>query len=165
MNDKMAPTAIFLEPATVFVNREATVISTVLGSAVAVTLWERKKKFGGMCHFIFPKADASQRRTVEYGNVAIYALIKAMNDFGSNLKDLEAQIFGGAEPLDIPVEKKTFGPKNIEAARTALQKYRIRVISEDIGGHVGRKISFNTQKNEVVAYKVKNIRNQDWHFM
>jgi len=41
----------------------------------------------------------------------------------------------------------------------------VRVISEDTGGHVGRKIAFNTMKNEVVTYKVKKLRKDDWHYI
>ena len=48
------------------------------------------------------------KTTVEYGNVAIYTLLKTMNEFGSSMKNVEAQVFGGAEPEDAEGARKVF---------------------------------------------------------
>ncbi len=46
----------FLEPGYIFMTKKPTVISTVLGSSVAVCIFDPKRKIGGMNHFLFPYA-------------------------------------------------------------------------------------------------------------
>ena len=164
MNESMVPRDTFLEPSRVLVNMEPALITTVVGSAVAVTIWDNARHFGGMCHYIYPEIHEKEKTTVEYGNVAIYVLLKTMHEFGSKMRDLEAQIFGGAEPSDSD-GRRTNGYENVQSAFRSLQKYRINIVADDTGGHVGRKIAFNTHKNEVVTYKVKRMRKEDWHFV
>ena len=165
MDEGIVLSKTFLEPARVLVNIKPTVISTVVGPAVAVTMWDRLNMFGGMCHFLYPEMCEKDKTTVEYGNVAVYVLIKTMKEFGSNISDLDSQLFGGAEPLETPAGEKSFGDKNVQSARDVLCKYHVRIVSEDTGGHIGRKIAFNTLKNEVLSYKVQNLRSQDWNYM
>ncbi|MBE9535969.1 MAG: chemotaxis protein CheD [Proteobacteria bacterium] len=155
---------VFLEPARVRVSRMPGVISTVVASSVAVCLWDRNKSFGGMCHYLYPEIREMGKTTVKYGNVAFFALVKIMKEFGSCIEDLDAQIFGGAEPLESEGAGLTYGPDNVAAAHRVIKKYGFRITSEDTGGHVGRKIAFNVETNEVVVYKVERMRQTDWHY-
>ncbi|MFQ5900486.1 MAG: chemotaxis protein CheD, partial [Thermodesulfobacteriota bacterium] len=92
----------------------------------------------------------------------IYVLIKTMGEFGSSLSDMEAHIFGGSKSLDHTHQQGMVEVENIRVARTTLERYNIKVVSEDVGGHMGRKIVFNTATNEVLVYKVEKIRKEDW---
>jgi chemotaxis protein CheD len=49
------------------------------------------------------------------------------------------------------------------AARKVLAGKKIRVVSEDVGGQMGRKIVFNTHTNEVGVIKVEKLRKKDWY--
>lgn len=40
---------------------------------------------------------------------------------------------------------------------------RIKIISEDIAGNMGRKIVYNTERNEAIVYKVNKLRSGDWY--
>lgn len=53
---RQEPVAVnyFLEPGYVYLASQPTVISGVLGSCVAVCLYDRKRRVGGMNHFRFP---------------------------------------------------------------------------------------------------------------
>ena len=165
MKEEVSSQNAYLEPARLRVCKVASTISTVVGSGVAICMWDRKKRFGGMCHYLYPEMLDKGKTTVKYGNVAIYALIKIMKDYGARKQDIEAQIFGGADPIFEEGVKETFGPLNIRSAHAALEKYGIKVTSEDTGGHMGRKIAFNTDTNEVVIYKVEKMRKEDWHIL
>ncbi len=165
MKGESPPSHHFIDSARVLVHEKPQIISTVLGSSVAVCMWDRKKRIGGMCHYLYPDMLDKRKTTVKYGNVAIYALIKIMKDYGARRQDMEAQIFGGADPIFEDGIQETLGPKNIKAAHAALVKYGIKLTSEDTGGHMGRKIAFNTDTNEVVIYKVEKMRREDWHFL
>lgn len=164
MSSEEVAVNVFLEPARVRASLVPGVISTVVASSVAVCLWDRKNGFGGMCHFVYPEMREEGKTTVKYGNVAIFALVKIMKDFGSSMEDLEAQIFGGAEPIDSEEVGLTYGPENIAVAHAVIKRYGFRISSEDTGGHVGRKVAFNVETNEVMVYKVERIRQTDWYF-
>jgi len=151
----------FLQSGFIFVPAKSTDISTVLGSCVSVCLYDKKRKAGGMNHFQLPFIDEKPKATARYGNVATFALINMLLDDGSKIKNLEAQIFGGAFNPKISVYN--IGRENIKTVRNILTKKRIRIVSEDIGGEKGRKIVFNTHSGEVAVLKVDNLRKGDWY--
>ncbi len=55
------------------------------------------------------------------------------------------------------------GRDNVRTARNVLARERLQIVSEDVGGRKGRKIVFDTEKNEVVIIKVDKIRARDWY--
>ncbi len=137
-------------------------ISTVVGSSVAVCLFDRKQKIGGMNHFQLPETREKEKATAIYGNVATLTLIKMMLSNGSKNSHIEAQIFGGAHNPEVS-SNINVGINNIRTARKILNSKQIKIISEDVGGEVGRKIIFNTSTCEIAVLKVKNIRQSDWY--
>ncbi len=150
----------FLEPGYILTTSKPTVISTVLGTSVSVCIYDRKRKVGGMNHFQLPYVSRKHQATARYGNVAAITLIRMMVRGGSKIKNLEAQILGGAHSREDSGEN--IGRKNISIARRVLARERIPVVSEDIGGEKGRKIVFDTGTNETVVMKVKKLRAGDW---
>ena len=74
---------IFLLPGEYCAVNEPTRIVTLLGSCVAVCLWDRWKKVAGMNHFMLPTEPQSDRANTRYGDAAIDALIKSMAQLGS----------------------------------------------------------------------------------
>jgi len=151
----------FLQPGYIFLATQPTVISGVTGSGVAVCVYDRKRKIGGMNLFHFPFTRDQEQATGMYGNVAVLTLIKMMEGHGSKPQHLEAQILGGAHNPEI--SPKNIGRENIRIARTLIHRKRIRLISEDVGGNRGRKIVFNTGKNEIAVLKVERLRAGDWY--
>lgn len=151
----------YLQPGHLFINREPSVVSTVIGTCVVVCLWDFKKRYGGANHFVQPVAKNKNQAKVLYGNVATTTLIKMMMEQGSHLCDLEAQIIGGGIP---PHNKNCkLGEKNIEVAKRMLSKYSISVVSCDVGGYKGRKFYFHTEKGECIIHKLETVRKTDWY--
>ncbi len=150
----------FLRPGFIYLPDRPTTISTVLGSSVAVSLYDRSLKTGGMNHFLFPYSGGRRKTTALYGNVSVLTLIRMMAGKGSKLSDLEAQIFGGA--FNGEYSKKDIGKDNFKSARHILSGKRIKIISEDVGGELGRKIVFNTGTCETGILKVGRLRESDW---
>ncbi len=155
------PYEYLLLPGYIFMSHEPTLISTVLGSGVAISLWDSKKKYGGMTNYLYPRAEKRTEMTAMYGNVAVKCLIDMFFEAGSQAKNIKAQVFGGAGCAS--VECVTMGRENIRVARSILREQRIKIISEDVGGHMGRKIVYNNAKNEGVVYKVNELRSGDWY--
>ena len=150
----------FLKPGFIYVPTKPAVISTVLGSSVAVCIYDKKNKFGGMANFQLPYIDDHAKTTARYGNVATLTLIRMLLHEGVKRKHLEAQLFGGAYINNI--SPRNIGRENIEVARKILAHKRIRLVSEDIGGAKGRKVVFNTHTCDIAVLRVDNLRKGDW---
>ena len=150
-----------LMPGYIYLSRDPVVISAVIGSGVAVSLWDRRAEFGGMLHYLYPAPEKAQKATAAYGNAAIGCLARMFVEEGSKSKDIQAQIFGGATNSTIECTRIAQG--NVEAARKMLKKLGLKIISEDVGGGMGRKLVYNTFSNEAIVCRVKKLRDGDWY--
>ncbi len=160
-NSTLKPPGYFLQPGFIYMPHVPTIISAVLGSSVAVCLFDSKLKIGGMNHFRLPESPGGLRRTSIYGDISTRTLIKMMTSEGSKIKNLEAQIIGGA--MNSEVMKEDIGAENVKIARTVLEKAGIRIASEDTGGEKGRKVVFDTSINTTAVIKVEKLRAGDWY--
>ncbi len=160
-SDVPATASYFLKPGYIFLPAQPTVVSTVLGSCVAVILWDKRRKVGGINHFQLPACRPSDQPTARFGDASTVMLIRMMVQDGSKKKHLEAQIFGGAYNRE--VSSQNVGQENVRVALRVLARHGIRVISEDVGGELGRKIIYDATLNEVAVLKVERLRKGDWH--
>jgi chemotaxis protein CheD len=151
----------YLKPGYIFLSRNPIVISAVLGSCVAVSLWDQKEGYGGMAHYLYPSAVAKEQATAQYGNAAIQYLARMFAEEGAKKGNLRAQIFGGASLPDRDCRK--IAKENIDVARAVLDRLKIKIVSEDVGGDMGRKIVYHTANNEAVVYKSGKLRRGDWY--
>lgn len=159
--DEREKAAFLLEPGYIYFSQSPTVIKAVLGSCVAVCIWDKKLKHGGMNHFLHPLTNDPQKATAKFGNVAVSELIKMFEENGSRKKDLVAHVFGGGYPDW--AESEDIGAKNVEVASRILRKKAVKIMSKDIGGSMGRKIIFDTLNGNVAVLKVETVRKADWH--
>jgi chemotaxis protein CheD len=149
-----------LKPGYIFLSRDPVIISSVLGSCVAVSLWDGKVLCGGMAHYLFPVADDGESATAKFGNVAVSYLAGMFFREGAFRRDLRAQLFGGAS---ISKESLVVAEENIEIAKQVLGKLNIKIVSEDVGGDMGRKLIYNTLTNEAIVFKANRLRKGDWY--
>lgn len=139
----------FLYPAALYASREPFQINTILGSCVAVCLYDPVLKYGGMCHYMLPLWNGDGLASPKYGNIAIEKLMEKMINFGSKKYNLKAKIFGGGEVIDTTTPHFNIGHRNIILANDMLKEENIPVISSSVGGKLGRKIIFFTDSGEV----------------
>ncbi len=151
----------FIKPGHIYISPSPAIISTVLGSCVAICIYDNNLKISGMNHFKHPKTDNPKHATADYGNIATLALIRMMLEHGSNEGELEAQIFGGA--FNDEISLKDVGRENITVASTILKQKNIPIVSEDVSGKKGRKIIFDTAAKEIAVLKVDKLRQEDWY--
>jgi len=144
---------LFLLPSQIFVTSENYKITTILGSCVAICLWDGVKKIGGMNHFLLPYWNGNGLASPKYGSIAIKKLIIRMIKEGSNSKDIKAKIFGGGNLLDLDSSMFNIGQRNIAIAERILNENRIDIIANSVGGNKGRKILFDT-KTGIVKQKI-----------
>ena len=118
----------------------AEVLSTVLGSCVAVCLWDPAAKVGGMNHFLLPAAPGQgDAKMLRYGAHAMEVLINEVLKLGARRKALQAKLFGGANVTDAlgPI-----GQANASFALTYLSDEDIPCIATSLGGTQARRIVF-----------------------
>lgn len=146
----------FLYPSHLFAHRAAHEVQTILGSCIAVCLYDTRLQFGGINHFMMPLWNGQGLASPKYGNIAIENLIQEMVGLGSYKKDLAAKVFGGASQLNLNHELLQVGQRNILIADSLLKKNGIPVLANSTGGKLGRKITFNTRTGQVIMnYLVK----------
>ena len=119
-------------------------ITTLLGSCIAVCLQDRVARIGGMNHFLL--AEPSGDRILSdadmqcYGIHAMELLINEMMKIGAIRSRMTAQLYGGANVvsgLGAPI-----GSNNAAFARKFLQVEGITVGHTDVGGRRARKVEF-----------------------
>jgi chemotaxis protein CheD len=141
---------MFLLPGQIIVSKKPILITTVLGSCIAVCLWDERLKFGGMNHFMVPSWTGEKKPTPKYGDLAINKLVEKMLGMGSQKRDLRAKVFGGAENLNETITYFETGVKNTLLAKSLLDFHNISVIAENTGGSKGRNIKFYTECGRVL---------------
>jgi len=135
----------FLLPSQIFVTSENYKITTILGSCVAICLWDGVKKIGGMNHFLLPYWNGNGLASPKYGSIAVEKLIARMIKEGSNIKNIKAKVFGGGYILGLDSSIFNIGKRNIAIAERLLTQYNIEIIAKSVGGKNGRKIYFDTE--------------------
>lgn len=160
IDDVPQESSYYLQPGYIYCSQSPATVRTVVGSCVSVCIWDRHLKYGAMNHFRYPTTRDRDQATPVYGNVATPELIRMMLEAGSRRTDLTAQIVGGA--CAIPGDRASVGMRNAQVARAALERGGIQISSEDTGGHMGRKIVFDTATGHIIILKVHRIRAEDW---
>ena len=145
-----APESVYLHPGHIHTGRQAAFISTILGSCVAVCLWDPVARIGGMNHFLLPSGKGPR-----YGNSAMRQLLDDMTSHGAFTARMVAKVFGGASVIaGFTGSRHAIGTQNVEAALRFLFAHSIPVRGEQTGGQRGRKLLFHTGTGQ--AY-VKDI--------
>jgi chemotaxis protein CheD len=146
----------YLHAGQVVVSERPCIITTIVGSCVAVYLFDPVRRAGGGNHYVLPAAGALRHASPRFGDVAIPELITRMLSLGCREGDLQAKVFGGASILQSSERAgvESLGMKNVRLARQLLYGRRISVLAEDAGGTRGRKIVFRTDTGDVWVRKL-----------
>lgn len=120
---------------------QPTAIVTVLGSCVAVCLWDPASRIGGVNHFLLPH-HVERERSPRFGTVAVPALVEAVVRAGASRGALVAKVFGGASVLGPTRARRRLGDENVALALQLLAEARIPVLDRDVGGERGRRLVF-----------------------
>lgn len=138
--------SFYLQAGQIFFSREPTIVTTIVGSCVAVCLWDTVAGIGGMNHYLLASAPTANAPVGRFGTTAIPELIEKLVRLGAEKERLVAKIFGGACVL--PTLKAAaggaLGTRNFEIAAEMLARLSIPVVSSDVGGSRGRKVLFHT---------------------
>jgi chemotaxis protein CheD len=136
------------------------VIKTLVGSCIAVCLFDRGRQVGGMNHFMLPRGGTRDLHpdATRFGVQAMDRLIAAMLRAGANRRDIVAKVFGGAHVLNLPESEVGVPQQNIAFIRAFLGEENIPAISEDVGGYVPREVHCHTDTGQVFVRRITSPR-------
>lgn len=115
------------------------VLSTILGSCVAMCLRDPLSGIGGMNHFLLPGDEDTASDSVKYGVNAMDLLINGLLQRGALRQRMEAKLFGGAAVVHNLGE---IGAKNAAFALKFLHLEGITCVSQSLGGDRARRVRY-----------------------
>lgn len=123
-----------------------------LGSCIGICIHDPLLKVGGMAHIMLPSANGnSGGNPAKYADTAMELLLKEIYGLGASASRLKAKIAGGAQMFSFPGKPPVLkiGDRNAEAVEAELKRYRIPLISSDVGGSFGRTIHFDVGSGDL----------------
>jgi len=145
---------IFLKPGEVVMAYEPTLVTSVLGSCVAVTMFSRVLRIGAICHAMLPDS-GGRSGDLRYVDNALLHIFQKMRETGA--VDLVVKLFGGAQVLNVSSyasEKRTVGEQNVARVESVLAALGLEIAARDTGGIQGRKLYFCTRSGDVYLHRM-----------
>ena len=138
-------------------------ISTLLGSCVAVCMFDPVSRIGGMNHILLPgKPDLKHfDMSARYGINAMELLINRIMNLGGERHRLVAKVFGGARILPAIPAENCMGRKNVGFVLEFLKTESFRVVSRDVGGIQSRRVYFHSDTGDVFLKRGQPFRADD----
>lgn len=148
---------VFLQTGDCFLGVRPTLVSTVLGSCVAVTLCDPVRGVGAICHAFLPDSESFKSTTREpqvcrFVDTALETMYSSMLKLKVNPDALVVKVFGGASGLMGGTERTTLydiGGRNVRAVRQWLMAHGMPIAKAQVGGNQGRKLHFLTHTGDV----------------
>lgn len=121
--------------------RDDVVLSTLLGSCVAMCLFDPVAHIGGLNHFLLPGTGGQEEsdRSLRYGAYSVELLVNGLLSKGASRTRLQAKLFGGARML---AGLTDLGHRNAEFAENYLKEENIPLIGSSLRGERGRRLEF-----------------------
>jgi chemotaxis protein CheD len=149
---------VFLNPGEYYFGDRQTRVRTLLGSCVAITLWHRVRRIGGMCHYVLPERGQRDVSAPDgrYGEEAIAALLREVQGHCTRIEDYEFKLFGGGQMFNGAETAAIvqIGERNVSFARGRLERMGAQVVAEHSGGSGYRLLVFDVWSGDVwMRYK------------
>ena len=143
------------------VRRGDKVIATIgLGSCVAIALYDRDTRTGGLAHILLPN-QAMSRETAnpaKFPETIVPLMLQEMRALAGGVTGrVSAKIVGGASMFgQLAVGTGVnVGERNVVATRDVLASHQIPLIAEDTGLDYGRSVYFHLEDGRVEVRSLK----------
>lgn len=116
-------------------------VASGLGSCVALALYERQLRLGGLAHIMLARQGSAQAgiNPYQYADSALAALLAQLQERGAQRRRMVAKIAGGAHMFEF----SEIGAQNVASIRQRLQDAGIPLVGADVGGSYGRSVEFH----------------------
>lgn len=139
-------------------NKKDAVLSTFVGSCIALCLYDPQSRIGGMAHIMLPENSgrnpSGDESAAKYADEALDNTLKMMAEKGALSGRLVAKIAGGAKIFSHEGsgdDMFSIGSRNAESIKKLLTQKGIKIAGEDIGLNHGRWVRFNLNSGQVVV--------------
>jgi chemotaxis protein CheD len=147
---------VYLLPGEMHCAETRTVVTTVLGSCVAVCLHHRSTGISGINHFVLPISEGSETG-LRYGDYAIDCLVASLRRVCGDDARFEAKVFGGAEMFPARFQGVSVGARNAAIAERRLAQLSIPIVAQATGGRGGFFMRFDTGTGTVMARRITKV--------
>ena len=129
------------------------VLSTVLGSCVAVCIRDPEIRVGGMNHFLLPSAASPSRQgySLRYGVYSVERLINDILSRGGERERLEVKVFGGVNVLKGMAQ---IGSRNAEFVENYLAREGLPIAAKHLRGDIARRIRYYPTTGRVMMNRI-----------
>ena len=152
--------AVFLKPGEIVVSLDPVLVTTLLGSCVAVTMFNPRLRLGAICHALLPRCPRERpccnQEAGRFVECAIALMLEELTLRGVLHGEIETKLFGGSDMFDtVEGRNPSVGRQNSEMALRTLEAASLTVLTRDLGGARGRKIIFHTCTGEVFLKRLR----------
>jgi chemotaxis protein CheD len=129
-------------------------MSTLLGSCVAVCLYDPQMHLGGINHFMLPNMARGKNNDVDSllsGDYAMESLLNALLQKGAKKVRLQAKAFGGGTIIETSL---SIGMRNTSFTKEWLAREGIALVSSDFLGPWSRKVLFLPNTGDVYCRRL-----------
>jgi chemotaxis protein CheD len=143
------------------VRKSGHVIATIgLGSCVAIALYDREARVGGLAHILLPSKSMSRETAnpAKFPETIVPVMLDEMRKLGSSSSArISAKIVGGASMFGQLVSGTgiNVGERNVTATREVLAAANIPLLAEDTGLDYGRSVYFYIDDGRVEVRSLK----------
>ncbi len=140
---------------------QETLVTYALGSCIGICLYDPIKKIGALGHIMLPISHTEEDEKLKrnrFANTCVPDMVESLVKSGCNRRTIIAKIAGGATMFKMVNSRNSsptnsglnnIGNQNILAVKDALKKFRINIVSEDIGADYARTVFFDTATGKV----------------
>ena len=124
-----------------------------LGSCIGLTLYDPNLKIGAMVHIMLPESSGRMDRPGKYADTAVPLLVNELKALGCKNRSILAKMIGGACMFEYFGTNLNIGERNAEKVRIKLKEHNIQLAGEDVGGKIGRSVTFLPANDGTVSIR------------
>jgi chemotaxis protein CheD len=161
-NNRTGKPVMIIYPGEHYATNEDFYIATVVGTCLAVCIFDVKVKVGGMVNFVVPGTAGTRGLLNEdifrIGILNMEYLMGDLVKLGCDRHYMKAKIFGAGYIENSVVNTVSLTESNIKFVRDYFDFEKIEIEKSDLGGHLRRKIYFSPLSGAVFR---RHLRNND----
>ncbi len=149
---------VYLKPGEIFISDKPSLVKTVLGSCISVTMFNSRLRLGAICHGLLPECNEMNGCNcnclagARYVDCSIRNMLEELHSLGILNNEIDVKMFGGANMFKtVPSRSNPInvGEQNVRAALKIMGESNLRLAASDTGGSSGREIIFIPNTGEV----------------
>lgn len=159
-NNRTGKPLFIIYPGEYYATNNDCYICTVVGACLAVCLYDRLSKIGGVVNFVVPgSSDTKDIHSNEISRIGILNMEYLIGDLvkiGGDRRRMSAKIFGAGYTENSIQGGISLPETNIQFVKNYFDLEKIEIEKSDLGGNLRRKIYLSPQSGTVYRKILKN---------